>query len=136
MTLNELKDKVDHDSLSFVYANEHLQLAIQILNLPLYIKDYANIIEIQRNFYLTMFKNDKTYKLNLFLKITYDKVEKKISNIYVAEKDKTVTENHNSVMSRTRKIEDDEYSKDLKMFLPFCYNALLCEYKEKYKTKW
>ena len=132
MELDKLIDKVAHPRFNFVHINKDLKLAIQVLNVNLYIEEYSNIIEIQRNFYITMFDGDKTYKLNLFLKITYDKVYKKISSIYVAEKDKTVTENHNSVMSRTRKIEDDEYSKDLKMFLPFCYNALLYEYKERY----
>ncbi len=38
-------------------------------------------------------------------------------------------------MNRTLKIEDDEYSKDLKAFLPLCYNALLCEYKRKVWNK-
>lgn len=132
MELDELIDKVAHPRFNFVYINKDLKLAIQVLNVNLYIEDYANIIEIQRNFYLTMFKNDKTYKLNLFLKITYDKVEKKISSIYVAEKDRTISGSVNSILCCTHKIEDDEYLKDLKMFLTFCYNALLLEYKERY----
>lgn len=132
MELDELIDKVAHPRFNFVYINKDLQLAIQVLNVNLYIEDYANIIEIQRNFYLTMFKNDKAYKLNLFLKITYDKVKKKISSIYVVEKDRTISGSVNSILGCTCKVEDDEYLKDLKMFLPFCYNALLCEYKQRY----
>lgn len=136
MTLDELIDKIAHPRLNLIYINKDLKLAIQVLDVNLYIEEYSNIVEMQRNFYITMLDDDKTYKLNLFLKITYDKVYKKISSILVAEKDKTITENYNSEINRTRKIEDDEYSKDLKAFLPFCYNALLYEYKERYETKW
>lgn len=136
MELDKLVDKVAHPRLNFVYINKDLQLAIQVLNVNLYIEEYSNIIEMQRNFYITMFDDDKTYKLNLFLKITYSKVYKKISSVFVAEKDKTISESCSPEMGCTRKVEDDEYSKDLKAFLPFCYNALLHEYKERYETKW
>lgn len=136
MELDKLVDKIAHPRFNFIYLNKDLQLAIQVLNVNLYIEEYSNVIEIQRNFYITMFDGDKTYKLNLFLKITYNKVQKRISNIFVAEKDKTISESYNTIMGCTRRVEDAEYSKDLKAFLPFCYNALLCEYKERYGTKW
>lgn len=132
MEPEELVCETERSNLSYICVDENLQLTIQILNAMAYVEEYANGIDIQRDYYLTLFKNGKRHELTLFLKVTYSKVYKKISNIFVATKKRTETRSYGKICGMAKIDVEKDYFKDLSMFLPLCYNHLINEYKNRY----
>lgn len=132
MEPEELVYETERSNLSYICVDENLQLTIQILTATAYVEEYANCVDIQRNYYLTLFKNDKRHKLTLFLKVRYNKVYKNIADILVIPKDRYVTKDYGDIRGQVRVDTEKDYFKDLGMFLPLCYNHLISEYKERY----
>lgn len=132
MEPEELVYETERSNLSYICVDENLQLTIQILTATAYVEEYANGVDIQRNYYLTLFKNGKRHELTIFLKVTYSKVYKKINNIFVAIKKRTVLRDYGKICGMAKVDVEKDYFKNLSMFLPLCYNHLINEYKDRY----
>ena len=132
MEPEELVYETERSNLSYIYVDENLQLTIQILTTTAYVEKYANGVDIQRNYYLTLFKNNKRYQLTIFLKVCYNTVYNKINDILVIPKDRHETRDYGDLRGVVKVDTDKDYFKDLGMFLPICYNHLINEYKERY----
>ena len=132
MEPEELVYETERSNLSYICVDGDLQLTIQILTATAYVEEYANGVDIQRNYYLTLFKNNKRYQLTIFLKVSYNTVYNKINDILVIPKDRRETKSYGNLYGTVKVDTDKDYFKDLSMFLPLCYNHLINEYKERY----
>lgn len=132
MEPEELVYETERSNLSYICVDENLQLTIQILTATAYVEKYANGVDIKRNYYLTLFKNNKRYQLTIFLKVCYNTIYNKINDILVIPKDRRETRDYGDLRGVVKVDTDKDYFKDLGMFLPICYNHLINEYKERY----